>query len=93
MDGTQGLAREATTANGGFFAITVFAAPNNGVDLRQMDAADDMATQMLGGTTVGFFMSIKLHPVGGEAAAAAAPAPPPPGPPRQEPPPLHSAWR
>ena len=58
MDGSQGLAREATTANGGFFSITVFAAPNNGVNLLQMDAADDMATQMLGGTTVGFFMSV-----------------------------------
>ena len=74
MDGSEGLAREATTANGGFFSITVFAAPNNGVNLLQMDAADDMATQMLGGTTVGFFMSIKLHPVGGKAATAAAPA-------------------
>lgn len=83
MDGTEGLAREATTANGGFFSITVFAAPNNGVDLLQMDAADDMATQMLGGTTVGFFMSIKLHPVGGEAAAA-APAASPAETPQQE---------
>ena len=84
MDGTQGLAREATTANGGFFSITVFPAPNNGVDLLQMDAADDMATQMLGGTTVGFFMSIKLHPVGGETATAAAPAAPPAETPQQE---------
>ena len=73
MDGSEGLAREATTANGGSFAITVFSAPNHGVNLLQMDAADDMATQMLGGTTVGFFMSIKLHPVGGSALAQAAP--------------------
>lgn len=73
MDGTQGLAREASTPNGGFFSITVFAAPNHGVDLLQMEAADDMATQILGGTTVGFFMSIKLHPVGGTALAQAAP--------------------
>ncbi len=73
MDGTPGLAREATTANGGLFSITVFAAPNNGVDLLQMDAADDMATQMLGGMTVGFFVSLKLHPVGGSALAQATP--------------------
>jgi len=70
-DGTKLLRRTAMTANGGFFAITAFAAPN-GVNLMLMDAADEMATQMLAGMTFGFFATVKLHPVGGPTALAKA---------------------
>jgi len=68
-DGTKGLKREASTANGGHFSITAYAAPN-GVNLLLMDAGDEMATQMLGGMTFGFFMSLKVLPVGQTTAVA-----------------------
>jgi len=73
-DGTKVLRRSAMTATGGFFSVTAFAAPN-GVNLMLMDAADEMATQMLGAMTFGFFVTVKLHPVGGSTALAQADKP------------------
>lgn len=81
MDGTKGLRRSAMTTNGGFFSVTAFAAPN-GVNFMLMDAADEMATQILAGMTFGFSLTLKLHPVGAattlaQSATGKATAPPP----------------
>lgn len=70
-DGTKVLRRSAMTANGGFFSVTAFAAPD-GVNLMLMEAGDDMATQMLSGMTFGFFATVKLHPVGAPTTLAKA---------------------
>lgn len=68
-DGSRGLTRSARTDAGGVFSLSVYKA-DGGVNFLVFDARDEMASEMLGGTMMTFFMTARLHPAPGPSATA-----------------------